>query len=153
MISIRRALPDEAERLTAIALAAKRHWGYSEREMEIWTPALTITRAFILANEVWVAESDGSLAGFHALIFSKRRANLEHLWISPPYMRQGIGRALFEHAAGLCRERGYQVMEIVSDPNAQGFYERMGAGKVGVSLGEVDGQLRSLPILEMRFRG
>jgi len=151
VISIRRALPEEAERLTAIALSAKRQWGYSEREMEIWTPALTIKPEFISANEVWAAERDGEITGFHALIFSKRRANLEHLWILPPYMRQGIGRALFEHAAGLCRERGYQVMEIVSDPNAQGFYERMGARKTGLSLGEVDGQLRSLPILEMKL--
>ena len=42
-----------------------------------------------------------------------------------------------------------QVLEIESDPNAQGFYERMGAKKVGEAVGELDGQARVLPILEL----
>lgn len=150
-IHIRRALPEEADALTQIALSAKAHWGYSERWMKIWTPLLTITPEFISGADVWVAEVNSELAGFHALILAKQRVNLEHLWILPAYMGKGIGRALFEHALARCREMECQVLEIVSDPNAQGFYERMGAKKVGVSLGEVDGELRSLPILEIRL--
>ena len=42
-----------------------------------------------------------------------------------------------------------RVLEIESDPNAQGFYERMGAKKIGEHRGEVDGQPRILPVLEM----
>jgi hypothetical protein len=42
-----------------------------------------------------------------------------------------------------------RVLEIESDPNAQGFYERMGAKVVGDHVGEVDGELRILPVLEM----
>lgn len=42
-------------------------------------------------------------------------------------------------------------MEIVSDPNAEGLYQRMGAKKVGLSFGEVEGKLRSLPLMEMRL--
>jgi len=148
-IHIRRALPDEADTLSQIALSAKAYWGYPERWMEIWTPLLTITPEFISSADVWVAEVNSELAGFHALIFAKQRVNLEHLWILPAYIRKGIGRALFEHALARCREMQCQGLKIVSDPNAQGFYERMGAKKVGVSLGEVDGELRSLPIMEI----
>ena len=150
-IHIRRALTEEADALTQIALAAKAHWGYSEHWMEIWTPLLTITPEFISSADVWVAEVNSELAGFHALIFAKQRVNLEHLWILPAYMGKGIGWALFEHALARCREMQCQVLEIVSDPNAQGFYERMGAKKVGVSLGEVDGELRSLPLMEIKL--
>ena len=150
-IHVRRALPEEADALSQIAIAAKRHWGDSERWMEIWTPLLTITPEFISSTDVWVAEANGEITGFYALIFAKQRVNLEHLWILPAYMGKGIGRALFEHALARCREMQCQVLEIVSDPNAQGFYERMGARKVGVSLGEVDGELRSLPIMEIHL--
>ncbi|HLF72886.1 MAG TPA: GNAT family N-acetyltransferase [Anaerolineales bacterium] len=150
-LDIRRAAPDEAGTLTQIALSAKRYWGYPERWIELWTPLLTITPEFISGAEVWVAEVNGDLAGFYALIFAEPRVNLEHLWILPAQMGQGIGRALFQHALQRCRENHYQVLEIVSDPNAQGFYERMGAQKVGVSLGEVDGELRSLPLMQIRL--
>ena len=150
-IHIRRALPEDADALTQIALSAKAHWGYSERWMEIWTPLLTIMPEFISSADVWVAEVNSELVGFHALIFAKQRVNLEHLWILPAYMGKGTGRALFEHALARCREMQCQVLEIVSDPNAQGFYERMGAKKVGISLGEVDGELRSLPIMEIKL--
>ncbi|MCL4530843.1 MAG: hypothetical protein M1485_06230 [Chloroflexi bacterium] len=40
-IEIRRALPEEADALTEIAIAAKRHWGYPERWIEIWMPSPT----------------------------------------------------------------------------------------------------------------
>lgn len=150
-LNIRIALLAEARILTQIALTAKRHWGYPERWMEIWTPLLTITPEFIASAEVWVAEMNGEPAGFYALIFSEKRASLEHLWILPSYMGKGFGRALFEHALRGCSENGCDVLEIVSDPNAQGFYERMGAKKVGLNIGEVDGQLRTLPILEMKL--
>jgi len=150
-IHIRRALSEEADTLSQIALSAKAYWGYPERWMEIWTPLLTITPEFISSADVWVAEVKRGLAGFYALIFVKQRANLEHLWILPAYMGNRIGRALFEHALARCREMQCQGLEIVSDPNAQGFYERMGAKKVEVSVGEVDGELRSLPIMEIKL--
>jgi GNAT superfamily N-acetyltransferase len=150
-MNIRRALPEEADSLSQIALSAKAHWGYPERWMEIWTPLLTITPEFISSADVWAAEVNSELAGFYALIFVGQRASLEHLWILPAYMGKGIGRALFEHALARCREMQCQGLEIVSDPNAQDFYECMGAKKVGVSLGEVDGELRSLPIMEITW--
>jgi GNAT superfamily N-acetyltransferase len=150
-IHIRRALAEEAATLSQIALSAKAYWGYSERWMEIWAPLLTIMPEFISSADVWAAEVNGGLSGFYALVFAKQRVNLEHLWILPAYMGQGIGRALFEHALARCREMQCQGLEIVSDPNAQGFYERMGAKKVGVSVGEVDGELRYLPLMEITW--
>ena len=39
-----------------------------------------------------------------------------------------------------CKELGAHVLEIESDPNAQGFYERMGAKKVGEVVNDLDGQ-------------
>jgi GNAT superfamily N-acetyltransferase len=151
MIFVKRAIPEQASILTNIALSAKRHWDYPEHWIEIWTPLLTITPEFISTADVCVAEVDGEVAGFYALIFEEKRTNLEHLWVLPSHMGQGIGRALIEHALDRCRAKGCHSLEIVSDPNAQGFYERMGAKKVGVNLGEVDGQLRSLPILEIKL--
>ena len=40
-------------------------------------------------------------------------------------------------------------IEISADPNAAGFYERMGASQVGETDGTMDGQVRKLPRLRI----
>jgi hypothetical protein len=40
-------------------------------------------------------------------------------------------------------------LQLEADPNAIGFYEKMGMWKIGERQSEVDGQLRILPIMEM----
>jgi GNAT superfamily N-acetyltransferase len=151
MISVKRAIPEQASILTNIALCAKRYWGYPERWIEIWTPQLTITPEFIAAAEVWVAEVSEEPVGFYALTFSDERAALEHFWIQPENMGHGIGRRLFEHALSRSRGKNCAVLEIESDPNAQGFYERMGASEVGERVAKVDGQPRILPVMEVNL--
>src|SRR6266545_7843579 len=97
-IEIRRAQPHEAEMLTAIAYAAKRHWGYAEEWIQRWRDDLTITPEFISTDEVFVAEIDGEIVGCCALIVTGSMAEIEHMWIRPEHMRCGVGRTLFAHA-------------------------------------------------------
>ena len=130
-ISIRRADPSEAEPLTDIAHAAKRHWGYPDRWIEEWKPDLTITPDFIANNEVFVAIVNDAIAGCCALVITGALAEIEHMWIRPEQMGGGVGRALFEHARDRARELRLPVLELSADPNAEGFYERMGAKRVG----------------------
>jgi len=144
-----RATLTDAARLTEIALASKRHWGYPESWMRRWTAGMTLTPDFITRNEVYVAEREGEMVAFYGLIPSKPKAILEHLWVLPEFMGQGIGRGLFAHALSRCRELGIARLEIESDPHALGFYTRMGAQQIGERVYELDGQTRSLPILEI----
>ena len=148
---ITRATPDQAEALTQIAFAAKRHWGYPDVWVQLWSPVLTITPEFIDQFETYVAWEDEKPAGFYAISLEAEKASIEHLWVSPEYIGKGIGSMLFKHMLARCKELGAIVLHIESDPNAQGFYERMGAVKVGESVGEVDGHPRVLPILEMKI--
>ena len=54
-IRVVRARPEQAERLTQIAYAAKSFWGYPSQWIELWHNQLTITKQFILQNEVYAA--------------------------------------------------------------------------------------------------
>jgi len=150
-IDIQRARSDQAESLTKIAFAAKRYWGYPERWIQIWSPILIVSADFIENHETFVAQVGGESAGFYAISVVNDKASLEHMWVLPEHMGQGIGEMLFDHALSRCKEFGVCVLEIESDPNAQGFYERMGAKKVGQSASELDGQPRILPILEINL--
>jgi hypothetical protein len=42
---------------------------------------------------------------------------------------------------------GFRELEIESDPNAEGFYQRMGARRAGTSIHEGQQGRRELPIL------
>lgn len=149
MLQIRPANPEEAHILTQIALAAKRHWGYPERWIEIWTPLLTFDADYFKANESWVAVQEGKPVAFYTLLEANGTASIENLWVLPEFMGQGIGRRLFLHATYLVRQRGYKSIQLEADPNAVPFYEKMGMYKIGERHSEVDGHPRILPIMGM----
>ena len=147
-IHLRPALPGEANALSQIALSAKRHWGYPARWMEIWTPQLTFSPNYFQQNETWVAEVDHPIA-FYTLQERDGNAWIENLWVLPDYMGQGLGRQLFLHAMSRSLELGYKILQLEADPNAVAFYEKMGMHKIGERQSEIEGQPRSLPIMEI----
>jgi len=144
-IQIRRAKPDEADTLTSIAHAAKRHWNYPEKWIEQWKNDLTITPDFIASHEVYVALVDGIVAGCCALVVGDSLAELEHMWIDLQQMGNGVGRVLFEHTRQRARQLGLAELELSADPHAEGFYQRMGAERIGEIQADMDGQPRVLP--------
>jgi len=146
-MNIRRAQESDAAELTRIAHEAKRYWGYPERWIELWRDDLTFSPEFIAGHEVYVAEEGGEALGCYGLA----GAALEHFWIRPSAMGKGLGRRLFEHARAAAAGAGVSVLEIDSDPNAEPFYLRMGAVRVGEVRSEVDGQPRVRPLLNLRL--
>ncbi|MDQ3795344.1 MAG: GNAT family N-acetyltransferase, partial [Actinomycetota bacterium] len=59
---------------------------------------------------------------------------------------------LFNDAVGRAAALGAEVLGIESDPNAEGFYRRMGATRVGGISYSIDGQKRTLPVLVVEVR-
>ena len=125
-VQIRRAKPDEADVLSEIAHAAKRHWGYPENWIRQWKSDLTITPEFIAKNEMYVAMYGEEIVGCCAIAFSESLVELEHMWIRPEHIGAGVGRALFVHVKERAAQLKIPALEISADPNAEGFYERMG---------------------------
>jgi GNAT superfamily N-acetyltransferase len=151
MNSIRRALPEEAEQLTKITLAAKRHWKYPETWIQQWLPQFAFSPQYIMEHEVWVMSANDKPIAFYSFNQIAEELWLENMWVLPEYIGDGIGGQLFSHALERCRERGESVLKIESDPNAQGFYEKMGAQKIDEHKYELDGQLRVLPVMAINF--
>ena len=150
-LQIHRARPEQAETLTQIAQAAKAHWGYPERWMELWKPQLTFSSDYFEENESWVAEMDQRPIGFYTLLEREGNAWLENLWVSPDIIGQGVGKRLFLHALELSRQRGFVTLRLEADPNARGFYEKMDMKKIGERESKIEGQPRILPIMEIRL--
>ncbi len=94
---------------------------------------------------MYVAFSGGEAVGFYALVGGG--LELEHLWVLPAWIGTGLGRTLFEHAMRRAAELGASLVRIESDPNAEGFYRRMGARRVGENVYELEGRERVLPVM------
>ena len=150
-IKIRPALLEEADILSHIAFSAKAYWGYPEKWMGIWKPQLTFSSAYFIENESWVAEVDNTPVAFYTVQEKNSNAWIENLWVLPEFIGQGIGRELFLHALSRSCLKGHLILQLEADPNALGFYEKMGMYKVGERYYEVEGQPRILPIMEMKL--
>jgi N-acetylglutamate synthase-like GNAT family acetyltransferase len=148
-LHIRRAKPDEADVLTEIAHAAKRHWGYPENWIREWKSDLTITPEFIVTNEMYVATNGQEIVGCCALVFNGSLAELEHMWIRPEHIGASVGRALFLHVKERAAKLNIPALELSADPNAERFYERMGATRIGEVRSEIEGKPRVLPRMEV----
>ena len=152
VVKIRRASSEDAASLTAIAHEAKRHWGYPEHWITHWESDLTISPEYIEINQAYVAEDDGQALGFYTLLLKGDKAELDHMWVKPEHMGPGVGRQLFIHAMRTAASKDIAKVEILSDPNAEGFYKKMGAYREGEVTSEIDGQPRILPQLAVKTR-
>ena len=128
MVSIRRAEAGEAQALTALCLRSKAHWGYDAEFMRLCVPSLTVSEGTIAEGRVLVATDEaGRTIGTASVLQDGNDAELGLMFVDPPAIGGGIGRALFDEAIGLARRLGYRRMTILADVNAAPFYERMGA--------------------------
>lgn len=147
---VRPATGDEAAALSELALRSKAWWGYSASFLKACLQELTLT-ADDAARAV-VVEVDGVVAGFHLLADTAGPVGeLDMLFVDPPFIGAGVGRILFEDARRRASARGWSTMQVVADPQARTFYERLGAEQVGERLSRsVPG--RSLPLFELTLR-
>jgi GNAT superfamily N-acetyltransferase len=144
---IRRATPVDAGALSAIAHDAKRYWGYPEEWIQHWQEDLTISPDFVAGNQVYLAVRETEIIGFYALMVSEHRAQLEHMWVAPKHIGTGVGKKLFIHAMQIAAGGNISEVELSADPNAEGFYQKMGAQRIGEVTSEVLGETRQLPRL------
>lgn len=150
-MKIIRATKDDADSLTAIAISAKRHWNYPEAWIQHWLPQLTISAEYISANEVWIMVDEEKPIAFYSLSQDEEGYELGHLWVLPEYIGQGIGKQLLQHTFERCKLLNIYNLKIYADPNAQSFYEKMGATKISEYHSDLFGQDRVLPIMEIQL--
>jgi GNAT superfamily N-acetyltransferase len=136
-VHLRPARAEEAAALRALTVASKGSWGYEPERLRAWGESLDIVTALKQEGEAVVAEIPSGLAGWAQVLAPAHGVSvLEHLWVAPSSQRVGIGSALFRHAAAAARRMGATTMEWEAEPNAAGFYARMGGHPVRTTTSE-----------------
>ena len=132
-----------------------------EQLLEVWERSVRATHLFLSAGEIEEIKSyvpqalrevprvivawreDGTPAGFMGVDGQK----LEMLFLAPEERGRGLGRELVRYGVERFGVREVTVNE--QNPQARGFYERMGFCVCRRS--ELDEQGRPYPILDMRL--
>jgi GNAT superfamily N-acetyltransferase len=128
-VTIALAEHSEDPALHALSVRSKAHWGYDAAFMAKAAPHLTLRSDWYAEGRVFAARLDDRPAGVAVVLppDADGTADLVHLFVDPPFMGRGVGRALVAHALSRAREDGARQMTVLSDPFARGFYERLGA--------------------------
>jgi len=98
------------------------------------------TIAVLERETVFVAEVDGSPAGYVALTRAEDAIRIDQLFVSPEHEAEGIGRQLLEWAEGYAiSERATRLQVVVEAENrrALDFYRGRGFTEAGENLLEL----------------
>ncbi len=131
-VVVREAKPQDAKVLTNIALRSKAHWGYSPELIDQWRPELEVTSELILNSICFVVEVDGEVKGFWCRA-PKEGLSEGRYYIEPEAIRQGYGRMLWAPVTTKAKELKVKYLTWETDPNAVGFYLKMGAKQIGTT--------------------
>jgi putative acetyltransferase len=131
-----------------------------ERIMDIWRHAVDATYDFLSAADRTAIEHE-LLAFFPTVTLELavdaadipqgfmflHDGHLEALFVHPDQHGKGIGRAMMKNAIAIHPELTTDVAE--QNPQALGFYERLGFVRTGRS--GLDGQGRPYPLIHLRY--
>jgi GNAT superfamily N-acetyltransferase len=147
-VTLRPAVPAEADALSRLALRSKGHWGYDEEFLAACRVELTLRPEQCDGVHTVVAERGDALLGFYRLAGEAPVAELADLFVDPTVIGRGVGATLLADAVDRARALGVSRLVIDADPHAAGFYVRMGARRVGsVASSSIVG--RQLPRFEL----
>jgi N-acetylglutamate synthase-like GNAT family acetyltransferase len=146
---IRRARQEESAMLTELTVRSKAHWGYDDSFMERSRADLEFQASKFLPDfHVYILEAEGEPLGFCSLIsVDSNTVELHDLFIEPRHIGKGYGKQLWNYAVNLARSLGFRRLVLTADPNAEAFYARQGAVRIGEKTSPVDSG-RSLPVME-----
>lgn len=120
-LTIRPAEPKERAALEALQRRAALANENDRPHLEAHPDAIHLPAEQVESGQVLVAEIDGRIAGFAAVV----GAELDGLFVEPGLWRRGVGAALVDAATHVARRRGL-ALTVTANPHALGFYRRCG---------------------------
>ena len=130
-IRFRSPLMQDLPALSDLCLRSKAHWGYDKAFMEACREELTLTVDTLESDHLRMAEDLRGPVGLAQIHIDGQTADLEKLFIDPRSFGERLGWRLFAWGVAVARQEGAKVLQTASDPNAEGFYKRMGCRRDG----------------------
>jgi GNAT superfamily N-acetyltransferase len=131
-ITVRPAVVADQKTLEALQWRASLN-NPGDREALLANPdAIELPRSQIEGGGVFVAEAEGSVLGFAAILPRQDGdSELDALFVEPRVWRQGIGRVLVDHCCDAARSAGAASIHVAGNPHAEKFYYACGFTAAG----------------------
>jgi GNAT superfamily N-acetyltransferase len=147
--AIRDARPDEAPALAALQRRSADVWDEYRAQLAANPDAIEPPHQAIADGRVRVAaDASGRLLGFSVVLpIRDGRCELDDLFVEPEWMRQGVGRLLVADLTARAAAAGASHVDVIANPNALAFYERLGfetTGQASTRFGEAPRMSREL---------
>lgn len=131
--AIRDARPDEAPALAALQRRSADVWDEYRAQLAANPDAIEPPHRAIADGRVRVAaDASGRLLGFSVVLpIRDGRCELDDLFVEPEWMRRGVGRLLVADLTARAAAAGASHVDVIANPNALAFYERLGFETTG----------------------
>ena len=141
LVKIRDARPDEAFELESLQRRASDVWEEDREALAASPDAIAPPQQAIAEGRVRVAlDVSGRILGFSVVLpVENGRCELDDLFVEPDRMRQGIGRLLVDDLVARAAAEGATQVDVIANPNALGFYARLGfevTGRASTQFGD-----------------
>jgi ribosomal protein S18 acetylase RimI-like enzyme len=125
---IRNARAEEAYALESLQRRASDVWAENRAPLAAHPDAIAAPHQAIAEGRVRVAvDASGRRLGFSVVLsVEDGRCELDDLFVEPEVMGMGVGRVLVDDFAMRAAAGGASYVDVVANPNAQGFYSRLG---------------------------
>jgi GNAT superfamily N-acetyltransferase len=124
-MTIRDAMPNEKADLEALQLRASLVWEEYREPLLAAPEVIVVPAGAIAAGRVRVAVAADGPAGFSVVTpVIDGACELDGLFVEPELMGRGIGRELV--ADVMARSDGARRLDVIANPRAVGFYEKLG---------------------------
>lgn len=120
-LKLRLARPEEHDELEDLQRRASLELPEYRDQLLANPDAIHLPPAQIANGQVIVAEIDGEVVGFAAVVGGE----LDGLFVEPDLWGGGIGRVLVDAATHEARNRGL-ALKVIANPRARRFYENCG---------------------------
>ncbi|MCP4181289.1 MAG: GNAT family N-acetyltransferase [bacterium] len=149
-IIIEKAKPEDSKEITKVIIASKKYWGYPEEWFKQWND-LVITPQTIETRDFYVGRIKNEIIFVYSIKYlTVSKYELEDCWILPDYIGKGYGKLLFKDLDKKLDVLKCTSLRICSDPNAEGFYIKMGAVKIAEEPSKIKGRI--FPIFEYKAK-
>jgi ribosomal protein S18 acetylase RimI-like enzyme len=127
-MNIRNARPMERDALRELHRSSSLIWESDRANLEAHPELFGVAAEAIAEGRTRVAvDSDGILLGFSVIArVEPGVCELHDLFVDPDAMGRHIGRALVEDVAARAAAAGDRELAVTANPDAIGFYERVG---------------------------
>ena len=146
-VQIAPARADDCAALTALSMAAKASHGYDAAFMAACEDELRVRPYHLTQRDYLVAWDGAHMVGCVCLY--RDTPQIGAFFVAPNAQGRGVGRALWQAIRAHAKATGADVLTLDSDPNAVGFYQRLGFVVTGhAPSGSIAG--RFIPTMEWR---